>query len=443
MLAWMHFTLTELRPLYASFYVFYLLAQRMAMDAVLTNPAECWHSASYLKCAARCSSYFLFGTCECPGTFNYCETLDEEDSHHRTMRDRPGIPSFVSDDGGWITSRSTYPDFVPSNWTCHPAEYGTNDGWCNCRCGVWDPDCDENTSLVAHCNEGATCEKTSDGYGVCSDEDYDEDYHFWNRAEEEEYEKYENGFPPYQWHWRYAHSARDVFEWHVSHSHYPTSYHDFNAYEGLVLNMDGALGDVFFWPAWGFWICSALLASLLALATGLFLRRVGPSAALDGAYVRFCLRLEHGKRFRRCVIGGCVFVCLIGVGMVIIYKTVGDTYPSHEYLIEVFFMFFSLRAMLLTDSDFALDVDDPAFDVVRFRFFPLLWHGCDEAIQDLTSAVARRGIDEGEYRRKLRKYVRSGGESLRMVRAPSDAAPAGEREEVLKTVDRVLLHLER
>ena len=129
--------------------------------------------------------------------------------------------------------------------------------------------------------------------------------------------------------------------------------------------------------------------------------------------------------------------------MVIIYKTVGDTYPSHEYLIEVFFMFFSLRAMLLTDSDFALDVDDPAFDVVRFRFFPLLWHGCDEAIQDLTSAVARRGIDEGEYRRKLRKYVRSGGESLRMVRAPSDAAPAGEREEVLKTVDRVLLHLER
>jgi hypothetical protein len=33
MLAWAHFTLTELRPLYALFYVLYLLTQRMAMDA--------------------------------------------------------------------------------------------------------------------------------------------------------------------------------------------------------------------------------------------------------------------------------------------------------------------------------------------------------------------------------------------------------------------------
>ena len=157
---------------------------------------------------------------------------------------------------------------------------------------------------------------------------------------------------------------------------------------------------------------------MLALATGLFLRRAGPSATLDGAYVRFCLRLEHGKRFRRCVIGGCVFVCVIGVGVVIIYQTLGGTFPSHEYLIEILFAFFSLRAMLLTDSDFALDVDDPSFDDVRFRLLPLLWHGCDEAIQDLTTAVARRGIDEGEYKRKIQKYVRSGGESLRLVQAP-------------------------
>jgi hypothetical protein len=71
---------------------------------------------------------------------------------------------------------------------------------------------------------------------------------------------------------------------------------------------------------------------------------------------------------------------------------------------------------------------------VQFRLLPLLWHGCDEAIQDLTSAVARRGIDEGEYRRKLRKYVRSGGESLRLVRAPSDAAPAADEDETRLSV---------
>ena len=424
MLAWAHFTLTELRPLFAFFYVLYLLTQRMAMDAFVlgsNDPIECWLSVSYLRCAASCSSYFLFGTCECPGTFNYCEGLDEEDSHNRTLRDRPGIPRFVSDDGGWITSRSTYPDVVPPNWTCHPAEYGTNDGWCDCRCGVWDPDCDDNTSLVAYCNEGATCEKTSYGYGVCSDEDYEEDYHFQNRLEE-----YENGFPPYEWHWRYAHSAKDVFEWLVSNS---TGYPDawvYDPYEGLVQSMDGALGHTFFWPAWGFWIGSALTASFLAMATGVFLRHMGPGAALDGAYVRFCLRLEHGKHFRRCIIGACVFVCLAAVGLIIIYQTLGGTFPAREYLIEVLFMFFSLRAMLLTDSDFALDVDDPSFDDVQFRFFPLFWHGCDEAIQDLTCAVARRGIDEGEYRRKIRKYVRSGGESLCLLRAPSDAAPAGD-----------------
>jgi hypothetical protein len=432
MLAWAHFTLTELRPLYALFYVSYLLAQRMAMDGFVlgsNDPNECWLSVSYLKCAASCSSYFLFRTCECPGTFYYCEWFDEEDQHNRTLRDRPGIPSFVSDDGGWIVSRLTYPEVVPSNWTCHPALYGTNNGWCACRCGVWDPGCDDNTIPVLFCNEGATCEKTSDGYGVCSDEDYEEDYH-WGVEEE-----YADGFPPYQWLGRYAHSAKDVFEWHVSISHYPPGFWDWNPYEG-VQSMDVALGEKFFWPAWGFWICSALLASFLTLATGLFLRRAGPSAALDGAYVRFCLRLEHGKRFRRCVIGGCVFVCLMGVGIVIIYQTLpnGGTLPSHEYLIELLFAFFSLRAMLLTDSDFALDVDDPAFDDVQFRFFPLLWHGCDEAIHDLTSAVARRGIDEGEYRRKLRKYVRSGGESLRLVRAPSDAAPAGDEDETRLSV---------
>ena len=55
MLAWMHFTLTELRPLYGLFYVSYLLTQRMAMDGYVlgsNDPIECWLSVSYLKCAA-------------------------------------------------------------------------------------------------------------------------------------------------------------------------------------------------------------------------------------------------------------------------------------------------------------------------------------------------------------------------------------------------------
>jgi hypothetical protein len=45
----------------------------MAYVLGLNDPVECWLSVSYLKCAASCSSYFLFRTCECPGTFHYCE----------------------------------------------------------------------------------------------------------------------------------------------------------------------------------------------------------------------------------------------------------------------------------------------------------------------------------------------------------------------------------
>lgn len=403
---------------------------KIALDAFvfdsLSTSTECWLSASYLSCAASCSSYFLFRACECPGTFYYCEWYDDKDSNNQTLRDRPGIPKFVSDDGGFILSRSTYPDVVPTNWTCHPSSYGTNDGWCNCRCGTWDPDCDDNTSLVSYCNEGTTCEKTSDGYGVCSDDDYEEDYHHGDGYPDEEYA---NGFPPWQWHWRYAHNTKEFFESSVLNLGYPdrlmwegaTSGGGFNPHEGLGQH-DVALDPSFFFTVQLFWVSTLLIASLFSLATGLFLRHVGPSAALDGAYVRFCLRLEHGKFFRRCVMFGCVYTCIVCVCMFILNPFTFEFYfgvPPNEYLIELLFVFISLRAMLLTDSDFALDVDDPSFDDVRFRFFPLFWHGCDEAIQDLTSAVARREIDEGEYyRRKIRKYVRSGGESLRLVQAP-------------------------
>ena len=86
-------------------------------------------------------------------------------------------------------------------------------------------------------------DRTSDGYGVCSDEDYEEDYH-GGVAEE-----YADGFPPYQWHFRYAHSAKDVFEWFASHNRYPNfgaNTWDYDPYEGIQ-SMDVALGETFFW----------------------------------------------------------------------------------------------------------------------------------------------------------------------------------------------------
>lgn len=51
----------------------------------------------------------------------------------------------------------------PSSWKCDKDWYNTNDG-CDCNCGVWDPDCDSNSTeldiyafgSVLNCNEGAS-----------------------------------------------------------------------------------------------------------------------------------------------------------------------------------------------------------------------------------------------------------------------------------------------
>ncbi len=37
-------------------------------------------------------------------------------------------------------------DFVPSSWSCNSLFYGSKDG-CDCECGAWDPDCNENNDL--------------------------------------------------------------------------------------------------------------------------------------------------------------------------------------------------------------------------------------------------------------------------------------------------------
>ncbi len=45
---------------------------------------------------------------------------------------------------------------VPDAWRCDPAWYGMADG-CDCRCGAWDPDCDDPAQQVLRCEAGETC----------------------------------------------------------------------------------------------------------------------------------------------------------------------------------------------------------------------------------------------------------------------------------------------
>lgn len=59
-------------------------------------------------------------------------------------------------DGTLAEISSVGPGSPPPGWTCDPAYYdagidpwsGAHDG-CDCGCGVWDPDCDDDPSIVA------------------------------------------------------------------------------------------------------------------------------------------------------------------------------------------------------------------------------------------------------------------------------------------------------
>ena len=67
---------------------------------------------------------------------------------------------------------------VPSEWTCNPSWYSADDG-CDCDCGAWDPDCDQEDAFgvllsqgpyegsLYWCNEGEYCENAGEQGGVC------------------------------------------------------------------------------------------------------------------------------------------------------------------------------------------------------------------------------------------------------------------------------------
>jgi V8-like Glu-specific endopeptidase len=44
----------------------------------------------------------------------------------------------------------------PEGWMCGPVHYDTGDG-CDCECGIYDPDCDDESALVFNCSIGLAC----------------------------------------------------------------------------------------------------------------------------------------------------------------------------------------------------------------------------------------------------------------------------------------------
>ena len=55
---------------------------------------------------------------------------------------------------------------APDGWICDAAFYGAGDG-CDCRCGIYDPDCDDPDATVFNCLPGQLCGAD----GECTDEE--------------------------------------------------------------------------------------------------------------------------------------------------------------------------------------------------------------------------------------------------------------------------------
>ena len=93
--------------------------------------AEEVHGCDLLGEHAQCVHTNLGGTCVA-GSSSNGHDYDYHTGHH----------------GDYAGSA---PSTAPEEWTCEPTYYGTNDG-CDCTCGAWDPDCDDDWAHVHGCD---------------------------------------------------------------------------------------------------------------------------------------------------------------------------------------------------------------------------------------------------------------------------------------------------
>jgi len=63
-----------------------------------------------------------------------------------------------------LVTRSSIASSVPRFWNCSSESYNSKDG-CHCRCGAWDPDCDDLSQATINCPNDELCLPPGD---VCS-----------------------------------------------------------------------------------------------------------------------------------------------------------------------------------------------------------------------------------------------------------------------------------
>ncbi|MBI2898174.1 MAG: hypothetical protein HYY06_31785 [Deltaproteobacteria bacterium] len=73
--------------------------------------------------------------------------------------DDDGASVYGCDEGqtcGWDGACEDAAPTVPEGWSCDEEYYGAGDG-CDCGCGAWDADCDDEGATIYGCDEGQTC----------------------------------------------------------------------------------------------------------------------------------------------------------------------------------------------------------------------------------------------------------------------------------------------
>jgi hypothetical protein len=167
-------------------------------------------------------------------------------------------------------------------------------------------------------------------------------------------------------------------------------------------------------------------AVVWAFLVGKFLKEVGADSDLNGKYVRWCLRLEHGSLYRKIVY---TWLVLCVISMITATSMYG---MSPEQLATVLVVIISFRQLLTIDGkDSLIDMDAAGFDDVVFKFLPIFLWGADVTLDSAGEHKVRLVLDPQKYSDKLNRIVESGAGGLQLIQpgsgkaeSPSVAAPA-------------------
>jgi len=165
-------------------------------------------------------------------------------------------------------------------------------------------------------------------------------------------------------------------------------------------------------------IVSALVWAILVYK---FCKEVGWKSELDGGYVKWCLRLEHGSFYRKLIYG---WFAVDMISFIVAAAVYGMTFGEVAFMLLLLAGF---RQMLTIDGkDTLIDMDCEGFNKVVFKFLPIFLWGCDATLDTAGEHKFRSVLDPAKYGPKLEELILSTtGDGLQLIQAGGGKAGVG------------------